>query len=600
MGERGGVMFTGRAATTTYLQDKGEKRMTRPLELLNALFGGALVLFGVLLAQQPWIEIAQPPNSDAFRLIQFHFLLTGGFVLIGLKKEMRTGVLGSFAMLLLGANLWIAYLALVSGKAQLLWPVAFAAVSGINLAYLFATDSLKEEKVKEDETAEEIGDGLIPANFGVANSGAQFRGALILLGWIALIIGLTAALFFFGSIYMTLLKAAIFDSSEISLAPIVENLKSGAGDDALARAVIAIAATIVVYGGMFLIEALVNFLLKSRQTSRGIDMDRSLTQEERVYAGESIRSLADYLDSRRYGGMWPSLYAFGVVGLILSFMAVPAGIALTERIADARLELVRAGGVEPIFYSGAIYLGGIVGGFFAGMLFFWSIIQFLGARYREFGEYLFAKAGWNSVNGRPRNPDEFLWVLVRHIRIGAIDIGKQFKPSAFLYAAFRERESLIYKSTALSVALAAVLTAADLARYEMVDESGVSYSKYFRFASRHVDLADLDRVELRCFLFSPDKKGKVNLGVSYILVKEGGFRIDLLDGAESDPARMTRLEALDARLSASGVKAGRARTAGFLQGDKPPFISSCAPEIEARYDPHIAPRLIRLLRAARP
>lgn len=573
--------------------------MAKPLELLNALFGGALVLFGVLLAQQPWIEIAQPPNSDAFRLIQFHFLLTGGFALAGLKKEMRTGVLGSFAMLLLGANLWIAYFAVISGKAQLFWPVSFAAVSGINLAYLFATDTLKEEKVEEGESAEEFGDGLIPAAFGVSNSGAQFRGVLILLGWIALLIGLTVALIFFGSIYMTLLKAAIFDSNEISFAGVVENLRNGAGDDALARAVVAIAASVIVFGGMFLIEAIVSLLLRNKAASRGIDMDRDLTQEERVYAGESIRSLAEYLDRRSYGGLWPSLYAFGVGGMIVSFLAVPAGLYWAEWVADARLEPVRAGGAAPIFYSGATYLGGIVGGFFAGVLLFWSAFQFFGAHYPAFGEYLFAKAGWNSVNGRPRNPAEFLWVLVRHIRMGAIDVGKQFDPSAFLYAAFRERESIIYKSTALSVALAVVLTAADLARYEVVRDDGVSYSKYFRFASRNVNLAELDRVELRCFLFSPDKKGKVNLGVSYILVKDGEFRIDLLDGSERDPGRMTRLEALDARLSASGVEIRRARTAGFLQGAKSPFIAGCAPEIEARYDPQIAPRLIRLMQVER-
>jgi len=413
------------------------------------------------------------------------------------------------------------------------------------------------------------------------------------------VVGLTAALIFFGAIYVQLLKAAIFDGSAVHIARVIDNLRAGAGDDVIARVAITIVASVVVYGFVFLTEILTNFLLKSRQTSRGIDVDRDLTHEERVYAQDSILQLADYLDARKYDGLWPALYAFGVVGVLASFLAVPAGLYWVESVVDAQLELQRAGGGDPIFYSGALYIGAIVGGFFAGALLFWSLYQFLGARTPTFGEYLFAKAGWNSANGRPRNPHELLWVLVRHIRGKLLDLDHPFDPAAFLYSAFRERESIIYKATALSLAAAAILFAADLARFEVVDDRGVSYSRYFQFASQRVEFSELDRVEVRCVLFSPDKKGKVNLGVSYILAKDGKFRIDLVDGTEGEAERLSRLEELDAELSALGVPIVRAKSAGLLQGKRSSFVASCREEINSRYRPDIAPRLINLLQVDR-
>jgi hypothetical protein len=572
------------------------------LRLLNGALGTAMIIAGLALARLPWIDVVQAPGSDAFRLIQFHFILTGAFSIWALTTAKRDGVMGRLVLLLFGGNGWLGYLALASQDTGLLWPLAFFVVTAVNLAYLLATDA--KEADAEDASAvapkgDAAVDGLIPADFGVTLAGAQFRSALLSLGAIGLTIGAVIAMLFCGAIYMTLLKASIFDKSDVSFSRLIANLRHGAGEEVMIKATIIIAVTLVVYAFVFLGGAIVNAVLKNKHSKSGADLDRDLTREERLYAENSLTALAEYLDARTYGGVWRILHVVGVIGVIAAFIAVPAALYWMEAAVDPFLKVARAGGSEPLYYSGALYVGAAVGGFFAGALMFWSLYQLLGAFFPEFGEYLFARAGWNSMNNRPREPIELLWVLVRQIRSKALDIEKPFDPAAFLYGAFRERESIVYKSTILAVVSAGILTFADLKRYEIVDDSGVSYSKYFQFASRRVDFVDIDRVELRCALLGPDDNGNVNLGASYILAKDGEFRIDLLDGDERNSDGLARLEALDARLSSLGAPLARAERAGFLQGNRSSFVSTCAKEIEDRYSAEIAPRLIRLLRVER-
>jgi hypothetical protein len=579
--------------------DLGGAALIAILHALNRIGGTLLVLAGLLLAEIPWIAVNQPEHSDGFRLIQFHIVLTGALSIIAASTARRDAIISSPSLLMLGVNGWLGFLALASNDAQLYWPAALFVVSAVNFGYLLATDVKAEPEEAAAENAGDADDGLIPANFGVARDGGRLRGGLQSLGAIGLTVGLTFALLFFGGIYVLLLKAAIFDGDAISFARVMENLAHGAGGEAMAKAVITVVVLVIVYGGIFIIEAIVAALLKNKAAGSALDPDRDLTRAERAFAQDALGSLATYLDARRYKSSWRALYVVGVVGVIASFLAVPAAMMWAETVIFAALEPARAAGADPIFYSEPFWLGSMVGGFFAGALLFWSLYQVLGARHPEFGEYLFAKAGWNSMNNRPREPIELLQALVRHIRAKRIDIDDKFDPAAFLYSAFREPASIIYKATILSVVAAAALMAADVARYQLVDDESVAYSEYFRFASKRVEFADLDRVELRCMLFEPDDDGNVNLGVDYLLVEDGAFRIDLFVGSEEEPERLERLEALDAKLVSQGVEFARAESAGFLQGGKSSFISSCAQEIEARYSPQIAPRLIRLIRADR-
>jgi hypothetical protein len=63
------------------------------LRLLNGALGTAMIIAGLALARLPWIDVVQAPGSDAFRLIQFHFILTGAFSIWALTTAKRDGAL---------------------------------------------------------------------------------------------------------------------------------------------------------------------------------------------------------------------------------------------------------------------------------------------------------------------------------------------------------------------------------------------------------------------------------------------------------------------------------------------------------------------------
>jgi hypothetical protein len=281
-----------------------------------------------------------------------------------------------------------------------------------------------------------------------------------------------------------------------------------------------------------------------------------------------------------------------------SFAGAPLAIMGAERLAASFLESVRAG--DPIHLSAPLMAGGFIGGFFLGPLSVWALYQFLGARFGDFGEYLYAAAGWNSLNNRARTNEEMLLPLVRFVRAKTLDLRRRFDPEDFIHMAFRESEGLVYKSTLAACLFTIVAAAADIAYYQRVDDRGVSYAPYLTFTSKRVDLADLDRVELECALFGPDDEGEIGLRLAYALVEDSAFRINLLDGPPFDAGDLANLERLDAALGAAGRPIIRAERSGWRLFARKGFIDTCAQEITARYEPEIAARLIRLLRADAP
>lgn len=386
----------------------------------------------------------------------------------------------------------------------------------------------------------------------------------------------------------------------MSFQRILDNLANGAANDAVMRIVITIVVTAAVYVAMSAIASFISRLLNRKYEAAGVDMSRALTSAEEKFAMSSAATLEAYLGARDYEAKWRMLYAIGVFGVIASFIGVPAVLMAGEGLANPLLEVSRANGGAPIYYSGAALFGGMVGGFFAGALVFWSIYQYLGARHPEFGEYLFVMTGWNSLEGRPRTLDEIMVSFARLLRAGKIDIEKPFDPAEFLSGAFRERESFVYKSAALSVVLAALLTAADLSTYQLVDDEGGSYSNYLQFKSTRTDLRDLDRAELLCALYRSEDDNKEIVRASYRLVKDGAFSIDLFDLAAEGGDRLARIEALDARLAAIGVERRRDKDAGLFNKSRPGFIENCAAEISREYDEPLAARLNALLGADDP
>lgn len=571
------------------------------LRFIDLAIGAGLVAVGLLLAGISWFGITQAPDTDAFRLIQFHFVFCGAISVLGSITRQVGRILASFSMLFIIGNGVLAWHAINARDLALLWPAGFVIASIINYAWFLVAERANNatgEVASSPADASTKDESLVQPDFGAPPDSAYIAGAGRNIIASALQIALSLAIIVLGAIYLELLRQAIFEHSNYSLSNVFQRVFGDPGKSGLIELGIYLIIPVVVLGFYFAIDAVLNIFVARSIETKTPDLRRDLTREERIFLRDSLKSLLDYLDGKNYPPAFRAAYAVGIIGVIVSFIAVPAGVLMVEGFFARALEISRVSD-ETIYYSGALYAGGAIGGFFAGTLLFWSLYQKMGARNPALAEYLFARAGWNSASNGPRSPFDMIWVLARHVRRRLIDVKASFDPAAFLYAAFRERETLIYKAALFSIVATVALGAADVARFQRVDADGVSYSKYFHFVSRQTSFADLDRVEVRCVLFSPDDDGEINLGLDYLLVKDGEFRIDLLDGSESDPDWLAQFEALDAKLADSGVPVERAKNAGFLRWRRPPFIGNCAEEIAGRYPPEIVLRLNRLLRVDR-
>lgn len=570
--------------------------MTAVMRAANLALGAAMVLLGLALPFAAFIDTGHAAQTDAFRLIQFHLVLTGAASLLPVLFVRRDIFIAAPVLLVSGVNVWIGFLAVIAaaGEAALLWPLGFAAASAVSLAHLFATDVKADAEVAADSEMEA---GLVAPDFGAGPDLSPLRSALVAFGAIVIIIAVTAALMFVGSIYCTLLKAAVVDRKSIDVSVIFENLSGGVANEFLLRTGAIVAAVAVVYGAMFAAEAALRGAARRKYLTGNNDFDRDLSLAEQRYVRDALKVLDDHVTARIYAGGWSRLYAAGAVAVVAALAASPFAAIFGEQFAADALKATRAGGAEPLFYSGPAFVGGAIGALFAGPLLVWAAFQYLGARQPEFGEYLFVVAGWNSANNRPRTLDEFLRPLVRFVRARMLSLVQPFDPEAFLRMAFRENESLIYAATFWACLLTAAGATADVARFRLVDVAGVTFSNYLQFTTKRVALADIDYVEVTCALLAPDDDGDVPLRVGYELVEKGVFNIDLLDRFQREPQIIDRLAELDARLAAVAIPVVRTESVGWADKRRPGYIDSCAEEIAARYDADVAPRLIRLLRA---
>lgn len=570
--------------------------MTALLRAATLALGAGLVLLGLALAAIPVIDTGHAPGTDAFRLIQFHCVLTGAAALLPVVWKRRDVFTAAPAMLALGLNAWLGVLAVMAGDPRLYWSLSLAAASAISLAYLFATDVMADEgSPGQDAAADEA--GLVAPDFGVRPAQSSLGGALLSVGLIILSLAVVSAILFFGGIYCQLLKFALIDRREIELAALAENLSGGGASDFLLRAGATLGVTAVVYGAVFIVEAAISSGRRKRDREAQADFDRDLDRSERLYLRESLQALLRHIDDHEFGPGWRWLYAGGATALIAMMVAGPLAIVFGENFAMAALERDRASGSEALFYSDPFYIGGVIGGFFAGTLSIWSLYQLMGARRPDFGAYLYAMTGWNSLSSGPRSPDQFMTDLVRFVRGRRLDQRAAFDPAAFLGAAFRDHERVVYAATAWALLVTAIGSVADVARFRLVDREGVTFSNYFQVVRKRVALADIDHVKLECALLAPDDDGDIGFRIGYTIVEKGAFQIDLFHRWKKDPEYLNRLLDIDARLKASAVPAMRVESVGWAAKRRPGFIDGCANEIRARYDADLAPRLIRLLRA---
>jgi len=566
------------------------------LRALNVALGAALVLLGVALGFAAFIDTGHSAATDGFRLIQIHCVLTGALSLVPVFWARRDILVVAPVLLLGGVNAWLGFLAAASGDPRLLWSLAFAASSAVCLGYLFATDVPAADAtppvVGPDEDA-----GLVAPDFGASRARSRGRTAVFSVGLIVIVLAAMSAVIFYGGVYCELLRLALIERRAINLAAVFENLAGGAGAEFQFRLVLTLVVTTVAYGLVFLVEAAVSSGAEKRLRDACADFDRDLDRSERLYIRDSLDALLRYLEDREFGRAWPALYAVGVTVLIVLMVAGPFAVAMAEVFAADALEADRANGAEIIFYSGPFYVGGVIGGFFAGTLLIWALFQSAGARQPDFGEYLYARTGWNSLSNGPRSAEQYLIALARFVRARKLDLGAPFEPAAFLIAGFREHAPLVHRAAAWALLFTAFAAWADVARFRLVVEDGVSYSNYLQFTTKRARLADIDHIAVTCALLAPDDEGEVRLRVGYELVKQGVFRIDVLDRFERDTSILDRLAELDARLEALSVPVVKTDAVGWADNRRAGFVDTCREEIAARYDPETAPLLSRLLRA---
>jgi hypothetical protein len=565
------------------------------LRSINLALGAAMILLGLALPFAAFIDTGHAPETDAFRLIQFHCALTGAVSLLPRFWARRDILIVAPVLMLGGVNAWLGALASTAGDPQVLWSLALAASSAACLGYLFATDVAMAEDTPPGAVPDANADLLAP-DFGAGRTNSRGRAAVFAVALIVLYLSAVSVVFFFGGLYCELLKLALIERRAVNLSGVFENVAGGAGADFLLRMVVTAAVVAVVYGIVFLGEAVITSGAEKRLRDASADFSRDLSRAERIYLRDALEAIDRHLEQREFGRAWPALYAVGVTILIAMMIAGPFAVALVEGLIMDFLATDRAMGAEIIFYSDPFYIGGVIGGFFAGTLMIWSLFQRAGARRPAFGEYLYARTGWNSLNNGPRSPEQFLIDLVRFVRSHRLKLDAPFEPATFLAAAFREHERTVYRATAWAFLLTALAVGADVARFRLVDEYGVIYSNYLQFTTKRIDLADIDYVEVTCALLAPDDDDDVSLRVNYELVEQGTIRIDLLEGFERDTVILDRLIPLDARLAELAVLKKKADGVGWARNRRAGYVDACAEEIAARYDADIAARLTRLIR----
>jgi hypothetical protein len=564
------------------------------MRYINGLVGLGLILLGFSLASAPVFGIAQAPGTDAFHLIQFHFLIAGLSSVLVARSERNSQLGVSLSLMLLTVNIWIGGIAIIQGDVEFLWVLIFPVVSILNAVQVFNQDDLVEPddiEQKEDEAGD---NEFIPENFGAITT-PQSRsvfGALLRLAIIIPAMFFAVALAFF---YIELLQRVIFETATIDFVRLLAALV------ALARELWLYAAIyVVVYAGVILVQALTSTVAARSDLILADDANRRLSQRERQYIQSSIEALGDYLEGKSYGAT-PRV-------LMIVFFALPIGLMVGVPVLVLLLEELLAEGVQAhaaknlvvLLSNGPAYLGGGISSSFFGIGVGWSLIQYIGARNKNVAEYLHAKAGWNSMETRERTLDEHLKILVRFVRLNRLSTDEAFQPSNFVYRAFREREKAVYQVTAVFGLLASVLTVADVHWFQIVHSEGIRYSRYIDFRPNNIGFSELDRVELQCFRYKPDDNGKTKLGVGYVLIRDGMVSVNVLRGEALTPEYLRQVQALDEKIKALGIPIIDAEHSGNLLGERSGNVENCQEALDSEFDRDIAKRLSSLLLGGTP
>lgn len=573
---------------------------------LNVVFGAALIAAGLLLTKISVIEIAQPPTSDAFHLLQFHFVLTGVTSLFVARSRGDELFVAIFLLFVVIINFWIGGIAIFSRVAEHIWTLIFPIVSFLNLGQIFTQPNVAaHEKTEshsgiENEIAEvefEDIEDFYPLirpdiweikSFGIGDIVKSVLWATLYVPALLLIATLIM-------VYGNVLQAVIFDDANISFA------RAGS---ALLRGFIEqwplIAVLTVTLGITFLIQTIFSSIAAKGDLRRSDDVNRALNDEERRYLADSLKAVLEYVKNKSFGA-FPRLVLviFGPLPIV-TMLAAPFLIISFEGYAAEKAMTARFEGLDVLVQNGPALVGGAAAGFLFGIAAGWALLQWVGGRHFLLAQYLHAKVGWNTMSSQERSVGDHIKILTRFVRLRRLNPEKEFRPDEFLYRAFREREQLIYRTAMILGIATALFTMADMCWFQVVHTQGVLYSNYLTPFEKQLEFSAFDRIELRCFRFDKGDDGVARLATGYRLKKDGEVSVDILMDAEETPDYLDRLEAVDARLQSAGVPFVRARRAGLLWAGKTGYLEDCGDQLKADYEPAIAARLARLLRVRSP
>jgi disulfide bond formation protein DsbB len=566
--------------------------MQKSLRLLNGLVGFALIIAAFFIEEIPLIHVEQSPSSDAFRLVQFHLLLSGVVSLLVARSSQNSQIGTSSLLMLVFVNLWIGGAAIFAKDPKVLWVLVFPVSSIINFVQLLAQDSPTWANEKTDAGEPEVDSGeadLISEKFAMVKaprSGALLRTVL----WMTIILPLMIIIPVILLVYGNILKRVIVEGGNLDFSRIGPALQ--AMGQKLAPIILIL---VIVYSLVFIVQFIFQRIAAQGGEAENSDVNRNLSDQEQSYIQRSLDALENYISNKEFG-VFPrfALVIFYIlpVGLLILF---PAASVLLEVESFKWLLEKRAGGFEIIAKAGPAFAGTILPMASFGVGIGWASIQYMGAKSQILAEYLHAKAGWNSLNSRERTIGEYALILGRFVRLRRYEIDKPFDPAQFLYATFREFEGLVYKTTAVLGGAAIFFTVADIGWYQLLQPQGVRYSSYLSLDSKVAPLSALDRVELRCFRFGEEGDEEAKLGLGYRLIKKGEFSMEVLLHEDKTPDYLDQLEALDADIRAAGVSMVRAKRAGIWWPGKSGFKADCKQDVDQEFDTGIAVRLNRLL-----
>lgn len=563
---------------------------------LNALAGVACVYVGAFLPQIDTVYVLQSPGEDAYRLIQAHWIAVGVVSLLVARSNQANQFWVSLLMFWLFINGWLGGKALLVMDARFAWVLAFPVTAFLNFFQVLVQD--KPVEVEPDAEISELHEtqeeSPIPADFHelrATSAAGAMRGIFSIIGVVALQIVLLVLFFFYG----TLMSRIIFEGSDVDLSKIPDVLGG-----VFLKILYIPAVIVLVYSVVFLTQVLLEKFALSSGSSGPDDVNRPLSLKERQFIQAHIEKVEAYLSEAKYPWFygwffWPSL-----VVMIGSMIGIPYLVTIFEAEFFNALDVAGFSEQQVITHLGPAFVGGVLFSFLFGVALYWAALQWLGSRYRSFGEYLHSRWGWNSMNTEARPLAAYAKIFTRFVRRRQYEPERYVEPQQFLFDAFNEFSGLIYRSVFVFAVATVVFTALDVNWRRIAHVDGFHYSPYFEYRSFDLTMDEIVEIELRCFLYGEDDDDERKPGAGYDVVYSNGMRATLL-GSDVDHERLTKIETVDAILTARDVPIRHAEHAGpFILRGIDGYWPDCAETVLPKFEPDIRDRVGALIRIESP